>query len=422
MKKILLFVLLLVSSIPAWPVNAAPIVVTVMRLPDPDLNSRVSLEQAIKNRRNISDFTAQDLKIEQIGQLCWSGQGITDLAGGLRTASSALDIYPMQLHVVLSDGLYVYEPNGHDLVKLINGDIRPMLFGAVFKQPVVQNSPCIFIISGSASKIEVKFRNKGEKFICLEAGHIAQNLQLQAVALGLGSVPIGSFDPKTVARICMFTEDLEPIYLVCVGNPTQKTSLEPVLSPGYAPAVRQSAPVRARRAVIVVPSQYFNDKEFFGAQEALQIAGIQIDIASSIKGDIKDIDRNVIKATMLVGDIKIDDYDAFIFVGGQGAKEYFANNYILRLVRTANGNKKILAAIGVAPGIFARADIVRGKNVASFPSQRLNLVNAGAKWQRNGLQIDGNLITADSPDTSNVQNESRRFGAAIVQMLRQQGN
>ncbi|MFA5293846.1 MAG: DJ-1/PfpI family protein [Phycisphaerae bacterium] len=420
MKKILLFVLLLVLSIPALPVNSAP-TVAIMRLPDQDLNGRFSLEQVIKNRRNISDFTAQELKIEQIGQLCWSGQGITDSAGGLRTTPSAMDIYPMQLNVVLPDGLYVYDPNGHNLIKQIDGDIRPMLFGAVFRLPVVKNSPCIFIISGSARKVEVELRGRGERFICLEAGRIAQNLQLQAVSLGLGSMPIGSFDSRTVARVCRLTEDLEPVYMICVGSPAQKTFLEPVLSQGYAPIVRQTAPVRPRRAVIIVPSQYFEDKEFFGTQEALQIAGIGVDIASSIKGDIKGIEKNVIKSAMLVGDIKIDDYDAFIFIGGQGVKEYFANNAILKLVRTANENKKILAAIGTAPGIFASAGIVRDKNIASFPSQRLNLINAGAKWQRKGLQIDGNLITADSPGTSGGQNESRRFGAAIVQMMKQQG-
>ncbi len=420
MKKTLFFVLLLVSSFLVRPADAAP-AVTVIRLPEPDLNSRVSLEQAIKNRRSVRSFTTQELKISQIGQLCWSGQGITDPAKGLRTAPSAGSIYPMQLHVVLPDGLYVYEPNGHELIKQIDGDIRPMLFEASFRQQVVQNPPCIFIISGSVKKVEAKYRNKGEKFICLEAGHIAQNIQLQAVALGLGSVPIGGFDAKSVARICKFTEDIEPLYLICTGIPTQKVVLEAVLPSGLSQAVRPSAAVRAKRVAIVVLEKYFDNDEFFGTQEAFQIAGIQTDIASLTTGEIKSLEgRSTITATMLIKDIRVDDYDAFVFVRGQsaigyGGKKYQDNKDVSYLVQAANERKKVLAAIDTAPGIFAYAGIVKGKNVASSPLQQMELVKAGAKWQRDDLILDGNLITASGPDAA------RRFGAAIVHMLRQQG-
>ena len=416
-KNLIIFVFLFCFSAGLYSQVTPPdSVITTIKLPEPDLNGKISLEQAIKNRRSIRQFTAKPLKITQIGQLCWSAQGVTDEKKGLRAAPSAGAIYPMQLYVVLPDGLYLYYPQNHSLEKQINGDIRPMLYTAAFRQQVVQNSPCSFVIAGSIKKIEAKYRGRGEKFTYLEAGHIAQNIHLQAVALGLGSVPVGGFDPKSVAAICKLPEGLEALYLVCAGNPVEKPSLKPVIAsvPAAVPAVRPTDDIQTKRVVIIVASRYFDDTEFFDAEEALQIAGIQPVVASSVIGEIKGIVRNNVTATVLVKDIKVDDYDAFIFIGGQSFREYFDNKNVLKLVQAANEKKKILAAIDTAAGIFAYANIVKGKNVTSFPSQRGRLVNVGANWENKNLVIDGHLITASGPEAA------RMFGTAILRMLRQQ--
>ncbi len=436
MKKVF-FVLLLVSNLSAiakapadvvlaQPVSVAPIVTTI-KLPEPDLNGKISLEQAIKNRRSIRQFTAEPLKISQIGQLCWSAQGITDPNRGLRAAPSAGALYPIQLYVVLPDGLYLYSPQGHSLEKQIDGDLRPVLRTAAFGQQVMQDSPCSFVIAGSIRKIEAKYRGKGEKFTYLEAGHIAQNVHLQAVTLGLGSVPLGAFDPKSVAGICKLTEDLEPLYLVCTGNPVVKPVLEPAVAAAPVPAlpVQSASDIRTKRVVIIVAKEYFSDTEYFGVENALQLAGIQPVIASSVTGEIKGIERNAVTATVLVKDIKADDYDAFVFIGGPGAKEYFDDRGALNLVRSANKKNKVLAAIDNAPAIFAYAGIVKGRKVVSFPAQRGRLVNAGAQWKKNtSLEIDGNMITATGFDATQVSTGgseiAQRFGTAILSKLRQQ--
>lgn len=424
MKKVF-FILLLVSNILlAQPASDVPAVTTI-KLPDPDLNGSVSLEQAVKNRRSIRRFTTEPLKISQIGQLCWSAQGITDPNDNLRAAPSAGALYPIQLYVVLPDGLYLYSPQGHSLEKQVSGNIRPMLSTATFGQQVVQASPCTFVIAGSVKKVEAKYRGRGEKFIYLEAGHIAENIQLQAVTLGLGSVPVGAFDPKAVAGICRLPENLDALYMVCAGNPVVKSVLKPTAAaaPSSLPAAKPADEVRTKRVVIIVPSKYFNDTELFSTRDTLQIAGLQPVIASSIIGDIKGIEKNVITATMLVRDIKVYDYDAFVFIGGQGVREYFADSGVLNLVQAANQTGKILAAIGSAPGIFAYANIVKNKNVASFNSQHGILTQAGAKWQNIPLQIDGNIITSSGPDSAQYvalgPDIARRFGAAVLDMLKQ---
>jgi len=424
-KTLVIFVLLVCFSANLFSqVEPLAPAVTVIKLPEPDLNGKISLEQAIKNRRNIYQFTAELLKVNQIGQLCWAAQGITDPNRGLRAAPSVGDLYPMQLYVVLTDGLYLYSPRDHALEKKISGDVRPMLSAASFGQRVVQNSPCVFIISGSVIKLEARYRGRGEKFAYLEAGHIAQNIYLQAVSLGLGSVPVGTFEPKSVAAICKLPENLEPLYLVAVGNPAARSSLEPVSAsvPAVAPPpVKSSSDISSRRVVIFVLDKYFDDTEYFDIEDTLQIAGIQPVVASSVVGEINGIDRNSITATVLFKDVKVDDYDAFVFVDVPvSARNYFNDKNILSLVRQANGKNKILAAISTAPAIFANAGIVKGKNVTSLASERSNLIRAGAEWKDSSLEINGNIITAADTQNSRESRVPKRFGAAVLQLLRQQ--
>jgi protease I len=128
---------------------------------------------------------------------------------------------------------------------------------------------------------------------------------------------------------------------------------------------------------------------------------------------------------VLVRDLKIQDYDAFVFVSGSGlGGDYLLNRDILNLVRSANSAGRIMAAISDAPALFANAGIVRNKSVTSSVSQRNKLNQAGAKWQRNPIAIDGNIITAgdSTEDASNSQNArvSDRFANAVVGMLKGQ--
>ncbi len=423
MRKIFL-VLLLFSNI----VLAADPVVTVIKLPEPDLNGKVSLEQTVKNRRSVRQFTAEPLTIKQVGQLCWAAQGITEPNRGFRAAPSAGALYPMQLFVVLPDGLYLYSPKNHTLEKQIEGDVRSMLKTATFGQKVIQDSPCSFVIAGSIKKLEAKYRGRGEQFAYLEAGHIAENIHLQAVSLGLGSVPLGAFAPKSVAGICNLTEDLQVLYLVCTGNPAEKPALAPVIasSPVLPSPVKPPADIRSKRVVIVVPDKYFNDTEYFGVLNALQLMGIQPVIASSVIGDTKGLERNTITITALIKDIKVDDYDAFVFIGGPstGSRDYFNDASVLEIVRLADKEKKILAAIGAAPVTFANAGIIKGKKIACVVSQRRKVIAAGAEWKNTTLVIEGNIITANGTDsalsTTAGSDTAQRFGTAIVGMLRQQ--
>lgn len=189
-----------------------------MALPEPRLESELSLEEAIARRRSVREFTEESLSREEISQLLWAAQGITD-PRGLRSAPSAGALYPLELYVATSDGAYHYLPRGHALRVVGEEDRRPDLWEAGLKQGALQEAPAIFVVTAVYQRTEAKYGERAERYVKLEAGHAAQNILLQAVALKLGAVPIGAFYDDQVQSALALHADHQPLYLIPVGHP-----------------------------------------------------------------------------------------------------------------------------------------------------------------------------------------------------------
>jgi len=192
---------------------AAPVEIA---LPAPDTIGKVPLEQTLAKRRSLRQFAPEDLALRQIGQLCWAAQGITEPARGLRTAPSAGATYPLELYLVKRDGLFRYLPQGHRLVRLSDDDKR----AALSTQTCVRAAPVDFVIVGVMERTRAKYGSRAERYVHIEAGHVGQNLHLQAVALGLGSVSVGAFQDAEVSRALNLPEEQTPLYIIPVGVPT----------------------------------------------------------------------------------------------------------------------------------------------------------------------------------------------------------
>jgi len=189
------------------------------RLP-PREQSEMSLEEAIAQRRSVRDFSDQELTPAQLSQLLWAAQGITD-PRGLRAAPSAGALYPLELYVVGADGFYHYQPDGSRLTLLAEEDLRPAVWGAGLKQDALRDAPAVFLITAVYQRTADKYGERAERYVHLEAGHAAQNLLLQAVALGLGGVPIGAFHDDQLQTALSLPDDHEPLYLIAVGYPAE---------------------------------------------------------------------------------------------------------------------------------------------------------------------------------------------------------
>ena len=186
-------------------------------LPAPITKGTMSLEETLSGRRSVRAFSDRRLTSAEIAQLCWAGQGITDRVRGLRTSPSAGALYPIELFVITAGGVDHYQPASHTLRRHAGGDLRPALRRAALDQPVVADAPACLVMAADVAKTARKYGARAERFCLLEAGHVAQNILLQATALRLAGVPVGAFDDDAVARALRLPESLRALYLVPVG-------------------------------------------------------------------------------------------------------------------------------------------------------------------------------------------------------------
>ena len=372
-----------------------------VQLSEPKLTGPMSLEQTLAKRRSVRSYSSRPLDLTQLSQLAWAAQGITEKTRGYRTAPSAGAIYPIKLYFATQDGLFVYQPAGHSLEKISDKDLRSTLASAAMGQRWVAQAGCDIIIAGSVKKLAARYAGRAEKYMLLEAGHIAQNIHLQAVSLGLASVPIGAFDISQVHDICGLPVTLEPIYIICVGYPATYTAAE-------KPRISEK---KVKKAVFIVASEDFRDEELFETKRALEGAQVQTVIASTKTGTITGILGGRARADILLHSVVVDDYDVVIFIGGPGARSHFDDPAALNIARRAAEKSKLLAAICIAPTTLANAGVLDGVTATSFSSERSKLERAGATYTGAPVERDGLIITADGPRSA------AQFGKTIVNAL-----
>jgi len=219
---ILVVISFLFSCKPAQ-VTPQPSIPEVINLPQPRLDSEVSIEETLLRRRSIRDYSPEALTIEEVSQLLWAAQGITD-PRGFRTAPSAGALYPLEVYLVvgkvrgLSPGVYHYEPKGHRIIKVIDGDLRKRLASAALGQAWVKEGAISLVFTAVYHRTTRKYGDRGIRYVHMEVGHAAQNVYLQAVALGLGTVVVGAFFDEEVKEMLLLPPEEQPLYVMPVGR------------------------------------------------------------------------------------------------------------------------------------------------------------------------------------------------------------
>ena len=192
-------------------------------LPEPVTSGEKSLEALLQQRRSVREYQEAALDLSTIGQLLWAAQGITDLQG-FRTAPSAGALYPLELYVVagnvdgLPPGVYHYHPDKHRLQQTEAGDLRHMLSRAALAQPWVKAAAAVVVVTAVYGRTTRKYGARGVRYVHMEVGHAAQNLFLQAEAIGLAAVVVGAFEDDAVATVLKLPTDVQPLMLIPVAR------------------------------------------------------------------------------------------------------------------------------------------------------------------------------------------------------------
>ncbi len=195
-------------------------------LPKPDYRGMV-LEEAIEKRRSVREYSSRPLELSQVSQILFAAQGLT---GGLhgkpvRAAPSAGALYPVEVYVIVNNvdglqkGIYHYSVLEHALELIKPGDFRSAIISAGLKQEMLGDSGVTFVLSAIFDRIRHKYGERGFRYVYMECGHVSQNISLQAVSLGLGSVSVGAFlDHKINELIGVDGKREAVIYLHSVGR------------------------------------------------------------------------------------------------------------------------------------------------------------------------------------------------------------
>ena len=194
-----------------------------VNLPAPRHTSDVSLEAALAQRRSVRSYASGQVTLEELSQLLWAAQGITD-ASGFRTAPSAGALYPLEVYVVagdvkdLPDGVYHYLPREHRLHPVMDGDRRIALADAALGQSSIRTAAVDIVIAGVYERTSVKYGTRAVQYVHIEVGCAAQNVYLEATALGLGTVYIGAFSDDNVRRVLHMPSEERPFAIMPVGR------------------------------------------------------------------------------------------------------------------------------------------------------------------------------------------------------------
>jgi len=194
-------------------------------LPKPSLDGRTSVEKAIQQRRTLRDFEDRALPLNDLSQLLWAAQGMTDAKERKRTAPSGGALYPLDLYLAtgesgvegVGEGLYHYWPEDHSISLLYRGDRRKEIASASLWQMWMAKAPVIFVITAEYRRTTSKYGERGIRYVLMEVGHVGQNLFLQAEALGLGAGIVGAFNDADVSKVLGSPPSHEPLLVVPVG-------------------------------------------------------------------------------------------------------------------------------------------------------------------------------------------------------------
>lgn len=194
-------------------------------LPQPSYSGEMSVERAIKGRRTVRSFRPDSLSIVQLSQLLWAAQGVTDSRRGLRSAPSAGAIYPLDIYAVvgkggveaLGSGVYRYRAVNHSLEVVLKEDRRKEVAHAALTQMWVATAPVVFVITAQYDRITSKYGERGIRYAHIEAGHVGENIILQAEAIGLAAGIVGAFRDEPLAHAIGAQNGTTPLLVLPVG-------------------------------------------------------------------------------------------------------------------------------------------------------------------------------------------------------------
>ncbi len=169
-----------------------------------------------------------------------------------------------------------------------------------------------------------------------------------------------------------------------------------------------------KKVLIIIAQLGYQDHEYSAPKEILENAGIKVITASKKQGFAEGSLGGKTKVELALSGVKVMDYDAVVFIGGPGAVAYQQDKEAQKIAQEAVLQRKILAAICIAPTILAYSGVLQEKKATVWnldKKQSVLLESKGASYTGKDVTVDGKIITANGPVAA------EKFGKEILKML-----
>ena len=166
---------------------------------------------------------------------------------------------------------------------------------------------------------------------------------------------------------------------------------------------------------IIIASKDFRDEEYFITKEILESKEIIVKTFSDKKEAIGKFGGEA-KVDNLIENLKVNDFDAIVFVGGSGAIELLDNDVSYNICTSSIEEKKILAAICISPVILAKSGVLKNKKATVWSSSLDKsaikiLKDNGVLYEKGPVIVDQNIITGENAESV------EEFSNALIKSL-----
>lgn len=155
-----------------------------IKLAAPDVSKGKPLMQVLQDRKSTKAFDTKPLPQEMLSELLWAAFGINRPASGKRTVATAVNCQDIDIYVVMAQGVYVYQAQGHSLMPVLTQDLRSL----AATQGYAQKAPVNLVYVSDYGKMDDRFGDKKAIYSAFHAGSISQNVYLYCASAGLGAV------------------------------------------------------------------------------------------------------------------------------------------------------------------------------------------------------------------------------------------
>lgn len=200
-------------------------------LPRPNLSPDISFFQIVQSRTSVRAFRPSSISLQDVGTLLFCAYGVTrtcdetNLPRGFRVVPSGGGLYPLEIYLHSAHltehepGMFHYNPERCCLHRICAGDMTDTIANAMVQPEIGHNASLLVFITALFERATFKYQDRGYRFSLIEAGHVAQNLNLAANALNLGSVNIGGFFDREIEKLLGIDGVAHSIlYMVAIGR------------------------------------------------------------------------------------------------------------------------------------------------------------------------------------------------------------